>query len=124
MARSKRPKRGLVYFVSALLVTLSLFTVFGGNKINKPWRLGQEKTRLEERNFVLQKENEILRERIYRLRHDDRYLERIAREELNLVRPGEIIYRFADTESKRDRNKPVTGGLSQSPPSWERKARR
>lgn len=124
MARSKRPKRGLVYVLSALLVTLSLFTVFGERGALHLWRLWQEKKRLEERNFVLQKENEILRERIYRIRHDDRYLERIAREELNLVRPGEIIYRFPSAESKRDRNKPITGGLSQSPPSWERKPRR
>ncbi|MBI2998799.1 MAG: septum formation initiator family protein [Deltaproteobacteria bacterium] len=124
MARCKRAKRGLVYVLSALLVTLSLFTVFGERGALHLWRLGQEQKRLEERNFVLQKENEILRERIYRLRHDDRYLERIAREELNLVRPGEIIYRFADAESKRDRNKPITGGLSQSLPSWERKPRR
>lgn len=79
---------------------------------------------MEEKNFLLQKENELLRERIYRLRHDDLYLERIAREDLNLVRPGEIIYRFASSESKRNRNKLVTDSTSGSSQSSERKLRR
>lgn len=79
---------------------------------------------MEEKNFLLQKENELLRERIYRLRHDDLYLEKIAREELNLVRPGEIIYRFASSESKRNRDRPVTGSTPESFRSWEQKARR
>ena len=63
---------------------------------------------LEERNFLLQRENEALRERIYRIRNDDRYLEKIAREELGLVRPGEIVYRFPSTESKRNRSNAIS----------------
>jgi cell division protein FtsB len=41
-----------------------------------------------------------LRQRVLRLRHDDAYLEKLAREELNLVRPGEIVYRFPPSKSK------------------------
>jgi cell division protein FtsB len=39
-------------------------------------------------------ENEQLRDRIHRLRTDDRTLERLAREQLGFTRPGEVIYRF------------------------------
>jgi len=63
----------------------------------------------------------MLRDRIYRLRHDDLYLEKIAREELGLVRPGEIIYRFVSPESKKER--PITGA-SESLRSSEQKERR
>jgi cell division protein FtsB len=114
----------LRYVLSALLVTLSVFTIFGERGGLHLWRLWQEKKRLEEKNFRLQMENEILRERVYRLRHDDRYLERIVREELNLVRPGEIIYRFASSESKRHRSQPIIDPVSDSPPSSAQKPRR
>lgn len=63
----------------------------------------------------MQKENEALRERIYRLRHDDLYLEKIAREDLGLVRPGEVIYRFTSSESKRNRGRSVGEISSESP---------
>ena len=124
MPRLNRPRRWILYLVSSLLVTLSVFTIFGERGALHLWRLGQEKKRLEEKHFLLQKENEILRERIYRLRHDDGYLERIAREELNLVRPGEITYRFASSESKRNRTRPITDAISESPPSSAQKPRR
>jgi cell division protein FtsB len=54
---------------------------------------------LDDKNFQLQRSNAMLRERIHRLRHDDRHLEKLAREELGLVREGEIVYRFASSES-------------------------
>lgn len=65
------------------------------------WRLWGEKKQLEEKNFLLQKENETLRERAHRILHDDLYLEKVAREELGLARPGEMVYRFAAADSKR-----------------------
>ncbi len=65
------------------------------------WRLWEEKKQLEEKNFLLQKENETLRERAHRILHDDLFLEKVAREELGLVRPGEMVYRFAAADSKR-----------------------
>jgi hypothetical protein len=66
-------------------------------------RLKGEKRALDEKNFLLQKENADLRDRIHRLHNDNLYLERIAREELNLVRPGEIVYRFAQTVGSKDK---------------------
>lgn len=108
MSPSKISKWGIIYTFSALLVTLSLFTIFGERGVLHLLRLWGEKRELEERNFLLQKENELLRERIYRLRHDNQYLEKIAREELGLVRPGEIIYRFTSSESKKNRTRPIS----------------
>ena len=103
MPSSKSSQRWLLYVCSALFATLSVLTVFGERGALHLWRLWDEKTKLEERNFVLHKENESLRERIDRIRRDDAYLEKIAREELDLVRPGEIIYRFGGSESKKKR---------------------
>lgn len=113
MARSKASQCWLIYTFFALLLTLSLFTISGERGVFHLWRLGEEKKRLEERTFLLQKENELLRERIYRLRHDDRYLEKIAREDLGLVRAGEIVYRFPSSKARKDRVKTLTESPSE-----------
>jgi cell division protein FtsB len=106
-----------------LLIMLSLFTIFGDRGAIHLWRLWGEKKRLDERNFSLQRENEILRDRIYRLRHDDLYLEKVARDELGLARPGEVIYRFGSSESKGKRTKTLSEVPSGSPRSSGQKSR-
>lgn len=116
--------RGFIYSFVFLLVTLSLFTIFGDRGAIHLWRLQEEKKRLDERNFLLQKENETLRDRVQRLRHDDLYLEQVAREELGLVRPGEVIYRFGSSQLKGKGTKPLSGIPSQSSPSSGQKSRR
>jgi cell division protein FtsB len=121
MSSPKFSRHRLFYVFSALLGVLSLFTLFGERGALHLWRLWDEKGRLEERNFVLHKENESLRERIGRIRHDDAYLEKIAREELGLVRPGEIIYRFGGSESKKKRAGAFSVPAVQPPPSSVRK---
>ena len=121
MPSPKSSRRWLLYVFSALLATLSVFTVFGEHGALHLWRLWDEQTKLEERNFVLHKENESLRERIDRIRHDNAYLEKIAREELGLVRPGEIIYRFGGSESKKKRAAAFSAPAAPPPPSSERK---
>ena len=121
MPSSKSLRRWLPYVFFALVAMLSVFTVFGERGALHLWRLWDEKTKLAERNFVLHKENESLRERIDRIRRDDAYLEKIAREELGLVRPGEIIYRFGGSESKKKRAGAFSAPAVQPPPSSERK---
>lgn len=123
MALPKIFRRRLLYGFCGLLIILSLFTIFGDRGIFHLWRLRGEKEKLDERNFLLLGENENLRERIHRLRHDDFYLEKIAREELGLARPGEIVYRFATTEAKR-KSRVISELLPEPPPSSEQKSRR
>jgi cell division protein FtsB len=101
--RIRIPRDWTLYSLASLILLLSVYTIVGERGVVHLWRLRGEKAKLDEQNFRLQKENEDLRQRIARLRHDDLYLEKIAREELNLVRPGEVIYRFAASEPKKPR---------------------
>ena len=121
MPQLKNRQRWIIYAFAVFIAGLSLVTVFGERGVIHLWRLWQEKRTLDEKNFLLQKENENLRERIYRLRHDDLYLEKIAREELGLVRPGEIIYRFASSESKKKSDRVISDSSPGSPRSSEQK---
>lgn len=124
MPISKKSQRWVVFALLFLILTLSLFTIFGERGALHLWRLREDKRKLDENNFLLQKENETLRERTSRLHYDDRYLEKTAREELNLVRPGEIIYRFPPAESKIDTTQELSDRLSERPQSSVQKGRR
>lgn len=123
MSLPRIKQRWITYGLSALLIVLSLFAVLGERGLFHLWRLREEKREMEEKNYLLQKENEKLRERIHRLRHDNLYLEKTAREELGLVRPGEIVYRFASAQSKQRTAGRLSGPSSGSRRSSGQKAR-
>lgn len=112
MRPSRSSPRWLVYLLSSLLFAFLLFTVLGERGVFHLWRLRGEKIQLDEKNFALQKENDALRDRVDRIRSDDRYLEKLAREELGLIRQGEMVYRFAPSDSKRNKG----GVLAESSP--------
>lgn len=95
------PQRWPVYLIGSLIVLLSLVTLVGARGALHLWRLRGEKARLDEQNYQMQKGNESLRQRLHSIRNDDDYLEKLAREELNMARPGEIVYRF-QTQGTRD----------------------
>ncbi len=120
----KKSRTWLSLALIALLLGFALFTTFGERGMLHVWRLSGEKKRLGEKNFRLHRQNEILRDKINHLRHDNRYLEKVAREDLGLVWPGEIVYQFASTGSKEKRTEPLT----ESPPepllSWAQRSRR
>ncbi|MBI2876383.1 MAG: septum formation initiator family protein [Candidatus Tectomicrobia bacterium] len=57
-------------------------------------RARQEKAHMQEQIQGLERENQVLRREIAALREDPYLVEKIAREELGLVKPGEIVYEF------------------------------
>lgn len=117
-------RRWPVYLLSSLILLLVVYTIVGERGVFHLWRLGGEKITLDEQNYRLQKENEALRRRITRLRQDDFYLEQVAREELNLVRPGEVVYRFPSTEPKKNRGGALSASPAESRPSAGQKSPR
>ena len=82
-----------------LLATISilgiiLFTIFGGRALMQIHQLKEERDRIQESNARLQEENRKLAEQVNRLRHSKEEVEKVAREELGLVKKGEIVYQF------------------------------
>lgn len=122
--RLSLPQRWPIYLIGALIVLLSLVTIVGERGALHLWRLRGEKSRLDEQNYRLQKENESLRRRVHGIRNDDGYLEKVAREELNLVRPGEVVYRFQNQATREGARQEASDRVSQSPPAAARKAPR
>jgi cell division protein FtsB len=65
------------------------------NKGNKTFlRRFFEQKRLKESIKSAQYQNALLKKRIYYLENDPYYLERMVRNELNVIAPGEVEYRF------------------------------
>jgi len=120
----KKSRPWLSLGLIALLLGFALITTFGERGLLHLWRLSGENKRLGEKNFRLHRENEILHDKINHLRHDNRYLEKVAREDLGLVWPGEIVYQFASSGSKEKKTEPLTDSPAELLPSWAQKSRR
>ena len=61
-------------------------------------RYREERKALNIRIKELGKENETLKAEIQKLKTDPLYIEKVARKELKMTRPGEIIYRIIPEE--------------------------
>jgi cell division protein FtsB len=80
--------------------TLSLLfnALLGDMGLIQGLRQRREMTRLRQEVGALRQNNERLLADIKELRHDPYRIETIAREELGLTRPGEILFLFQDRE--------------------------
>ncbi len=92
MAVSRKGKQHLFWLIAWVSgVTFILYSFLGDGGYLK---LREQKLRLEElrrENSRLQQVRLDLESRIHKLKTDPRELERVAREQYNLARPGDII---------------------------------
>ena len=79
--------------VLVLLLFVGL-TVYGWQGVVRLRQMHEQLQSLERENVALRREAERLVQVIDRLRNDPAYLERIAREERGMVRPGESVLKF------------------------------
>jgi cell division protein FtsB len=89
----QRMALGIAATLSAALIAV---VVFGSRGLLHLRALAVEEHDVGRRIGMLLHENDRLRDRIKRLRTDDRTLERLAREQLGFTRPDEVIYRFGN----------------------------
>lgn len=76
-------------------IVLVLLSSFGGpHSLIRIYSLRKYRDHIKEDILDVAKKNKLLRQKIQRLRNDPEPIYRIAREELGLVKPGEIIYRY------------------------------
>lgn len=80
-----------VYSVIAVAVALVFF-----NEISKVYFLKNENKRIEKRIENLEAQNKAYRDEIKALKQDERYIEKILREELGMIKDKEKIFRFKE----------------------------
>ena len=86
--------------VGILVLAILSFTVFGQRGLLNMVRYKKEKQELVEEAARLKQENQKLRLEIDRLQSDYTYIERLAREELGMVKPEEIVFQFAEAKER------------------------
>jgi cell division protein FtsB len=97
-----KPLRGRLW-VAIILMGSGLFLVVmmglaigGEHGFLAMWRMQRQMAQLAYEVRMIEQENRDLGREIQRLRHDMGYIEKIAREELGLVRPGELVFEFVE----------------------------
>ena len=96
-AQTSRPDGGRLNLWPLALVALLLgFAFFGDRGILHMLHLSGQKATLSQELADLEAQNEKLRVEITALRSDRRYIERIARTELGMVREDELVFQFTD----------------------------
>jgi cell division protein FtsB len=88
-----RLRRGVILVLCffGLLLVLSLM---GDRSLLELYRIVQIKADLEQQIEALERENALLRQEAEAMRRFPSRTEEIARRDLGLVRPGEIVYQF------------------------------
>lgn len=94
--------------LAVLSLAAVLHTVFGANGLLRWFELKRDVARLAAENQALREENERLKEEAQRLASDPRAIERAVREELDYVKPGEVVFKFAAGPTARS-DKSVIG---------------
>jgi len=89
----------LIVIVFGLLVYLFVFSKYGYLRMRD---LQRENGELEGRVAEVERKNEELETEIGRLEDDMEAVERLAREELGLVKEGETVYRFIEVEGRNN----------------------
>jgi cell division protein FtsB len=96
MNKKLTAKNGKLHLVLWPLLVLGsvLLIIWSPNGLLHLRQLHAEHQELLQKNHILEKENHHLYEEISRLQEDPDAIESLARQELGLVREGELIFQF------------------------------
>lgn len=97
----KNARQILILALFALLV----HDIFGAHGFIAMRRTQKEIDRVREQIGKLNNENKSLSNQVNSLKTDPKAIERIAREEMGLARPGEIIYKLPESAKPGDTHK-------------------
>ena len=98
--KNARPILGLA------LLALLVHDIFGAHGFLAMRRTQKEIDQVRDQIGKLNNENRSLSSQVNSLKTDPKAIERIAREEMGLARPGEIIYKLPDSAKPGDTPKP------------------
>jgi cell division protein FtsB len=88
------------------LFALLVHDVFGAHGFIAMRKTQKEIEQIREQIGKLNKDNQLLSNQVNSLKTDPKAIERIAREDMGLARPGEIIYKLPDSAKPGDPQRP------------------
>ena len=81
-------------YLIVFLFLMALLITFGNRGVVDNYLMGKRLSQLKTGNEDLQKQNKELEGKILLLRSDLAYIESIARNELGMVKEGDVVYRL------------------------------
>jgi len=96
-------RRALRFLLLFAAVVLLIDALFGDRGLVETMRARREAGELERGIAGLKAENAALREEARRLREDREAIEEVARRDLGLIKPGELLFIITDRHGTRDR---------------------
>jgi cell division protein FtsB len=87
-----------LFLSSLFLVSMITLTVWGERGLPAVWHRQHSIVRLVQDIEAIEQENNRLGHEVQLLRSDMHYIEKIAREELGLVRPKELVFEFVESD--------------------------
>ena len=93
-------RRHMRQILGAALFVLLVHDIFGPHGFVAMRRTQKEIDQIREEIGKVNKENESLAEEVKALKTDPKAIERIARDEMGLARPGEMIFRLPETSKQ------------------------
>ncbi len=101
--------RNGIYVLALLCVVLIVHEIFGQNGYLALRRQQKELQALQQQIQKLRRENDQMEEQIKALRSDPKAIERLAREQMHLARPGELIYTLPWKDPKKEKPSSAQG---------------
>jgi cell division protein FtsB len=96
-------KQMLLMTIAVLgIISTSLLIIYGNNGLADLIRIREEKRQLVEKNEAIRQENVSLYREIDRMNHDPDYIEEVARKELGVISPEEIIIRMKSDQDNKN----------------------
>lgn len=95
-------RRNLNWLLGTALALLLLQDIFGTHGLIAMRRSQQEANQVQSEINQIDEENRQLQERVKSLKSDPAAIERIARQEMGLARPGEHIFKLAPKPGNSD----------------------
>lgn len=95
--RARWLQRAMRYALGALLLFVFMNGIFGDNGYLAMRRARADAEKIRQEIQQLNQENQRLAGDVRALKTDPAAVERVAREEMGLARPGELVFRLPDT---------------------------
>jgi cell division protein FtsB len=101
-------RRNARQILGLALLALAIHDVFGPHGFIAMRRTQKEIEQVHDQIGKLNEENKSLSDQVTSLKTDPKAIERIAREEMGLARPGEVIYTLPDSAAAGNAQRPAT----------------
>jgi cell division protein FtsB len=102
--------------VTAVVLAVALEGIFGAHGVLAMFRLKRQVRETQQQTQKLNQENQKLAGQVRALRSDPATIERLAREQLGLARPGEMIFKLPPKPPAQNPAKPASPS-AQNPPA-------